>query len=88
VEKLRSDLLAAGAFEQDDYNPGQTADLPHTTVTLFRGIPASRLDLTSSFTYERVPEPPRRIAQIRSLIQTFVETVFPDYKKDGCPFPF
>ena len=57
-------------------------------MTLFRGIQGSRLDLTSSFTYERVPELPKRIAAIRSRIQSFVETVFADQKKEGCPFPF
>lgn len=88
VEKLRANLLAAGAFSQGDFNPGQTADLPHTTITLFRGINGSRLDQTASFTYERVAEPPKRIAEIRARIQTFVETAFPDFKKNGCPFPF
>jgi hypothetical protein len=88
VEKLRTDLLAAGAFEQGDFLPGQTADLPDTTVTLFRGIPGTRLDLSSSFTYERVPQLPQRIAAIRARIQTFVESVFTDFKTDGCPFPF
>jgi hypothetical protein len=88
VEKLQADLLAAGAFEQDDFHPGQTADLPETTVTLFRGLPATRLDLTASFTYERVPELPKRIAAIRSRIQSFVETVFADHQNDGCLFPF
>ena len=88
VEKLRKDLSAAGAFLQGDFNTGQTADLPHTTVTLFQGFTASRLDLTNSFTYERLPTLPPRLAQIRTLIQTFVETSFPDFKKNGCVFPF
>jgi hypothetical protein len=88
VEKLRTDLLAAGAFSQEDFNPGQTADLPHTTVTLFRGSNGSRLDRTASFTYERVPQLPRRLTEIRARIQAFVETTFVDFKKNGCPFPF
>lgn len=88
VEKLRADLLAAGAFDQEDFQPGQTADLPETTVTLFRGLPGTRLDLSASFTYERVVELPKRIAAIRARIQTFVETTFSDFKKDGCVFPF
>jgi hypothetical protein len=88
VEKLRKDLIAAGAFVQGDFNTGQTADLPHTTVTLFHGINGSRVDLTNSFTYERLPELPQRLTAIRALIQTFVETTFPDFKKNGCVFPF
>jgi hypothetical protein len=87
VEKLRADLLAAGAFAQEDFNTGQTADLPHTTVTLFRGG-GSRLDQTASFTYERVTRLPRRVTEIRARIQAFVETTFPEFKKNGCPFPF
>jgi hypothetical protein len=88
VEKLRADLLAAGAFEQEDFHPGQTADLPETTVTLFRGLSGTRLDLSSSFTYERVPELPKRIAEIRDRIRTLVETLFPEQKTENCPFPF
>jgi hypothetical protein len=88
VEKLRTDLLAAGAFDQEDFNPGQTADLPHTTVTLFRGSSGSRLDETASFTYERVSQLPPRLAEIRALIQAFVETTFVEFKKNGCHFPF
>jgi hypothetical protein len=88
VEKLRADLLAAGAFLQEDFNPGRTADLPHTTVTLFRGGSGSRLDRTASFTYERVPQLPPRISTIRARIQAFVETTFVEFKKNGCPFPF
>jgi hypothetical protein len=88
VEKLRADLVAAGVFEQGDFLPGQTADLPDTTVTLFRGVPGSRLDVSSSFTYERVPELPKRIGAIRALIEAFVGAVFPEAKKEGCPFPF
>jgi hypothetical protein len=57
-------------------------------MTLFRGIPGTRLDLSSSFTYERVADLPKRIADIRARIQTFVETLFADFKTDGCPFPF
>jgi hypothetical protein len=85
VEKLRTDLIAAGAFLQEDFNTGQTADLPHTTVTVFRGG-ASRLDQTSSFTYERVAKLPERVATIRALILDFVETI-PEFKKNGCQFP-
>jgi hypothetical protein len=87
VEKLRNDLLAAGAFSQKDFNTGQTADLPHTTVTLFRGS-STRLDQTASFTYERAPQLPRRLSEIRARIQTFVEATFVDFKKNGCHFPF
>jgi hypothetical protein len=88
VEKLRADLLAAGAFDQEDFSTGQTADLPHTTVTLFRGSSGSRLDETASFTYERSPRMPRRLAHIRGRIQAFVETTFVDFRKNGCSFPF
>jgi hypothetical protein len=88
VEKLRTDLIAAGAFIQGDFNTGQTADLPHTTVTLFLGSNSSRLDITNSFTYERLPELPGSITQIRTLMQTFVETTFADAKEKGCLFPF
>jgi hypothetical protein len=88
VEKLRMDLLVAGAFSQEDFNTGQTADLPHTTVTLFIGNKGSRLDQTNSFTYERLPQLPQRLAVIRALIQAFVETTFVDFKKNGCLFPF
>jgi hypothetical protein len=88
VEKLRADLIAAGAFIQGDFNTGQTADLPHTTVTVFLGSNSSRLDITNSFTYERLPELPGSITQIRALMQTFVETTFADVKEKGCLFPF
>jgi hypothetical protein len=88
VEKLRADLLAAGAFEQVDFIPGQTADLPYTTVTLFRGLPGTRLDLSSSFTFERVTQLPAALARVRDRIREFVETSFPDFRKDGCAFPF
>jgi hypothetical protein len=88
IDKLRADLLAAGAFEQVDFIPGQTADLPYTTVTVFRGFPATRLDLSSSFTFERVPQLPAPIARVRDRIREFVEATFPDFSKDGCFFPF
>ena len=88
VERLRADLIAAGAFDQEDFNTGQTADLPHTTVTLFRGGKGSRFDETVSFTYERVPQLPQRLAAIRARIQTFVETTFVDFRQNGCQFPF
>jgi hypothetical protein len=88
VEKLRADLLAAGAFEQADFIPGQTADLPYTTVTLFRGLPATRLDLSVSFTFERVVQLPAPLARVRDRIREFVEASFPDFGKDGCTFPF
>jgi hypothetical protein len=88
VEKLRMDLLVVGAFSQGDFNTGQTADLPHTTVTLFRGSNGSRLDQTASFTYERVAKLPERVAAIRALIRAFVETTFVDFQKNGCHFPF
>lgn len=88
VEQLRADLLIMGAFEQEDFNTGQTADLPHTTVTLFRGNSGSRFDQTASFTYERVAELPKTIAGIRGRIQTFVETAFPNFRQNGCVFPF
>jgi hypothetical protein len=88
VERLRADLIAAGALNQEDFNTGQTADLPHTTVTLFRGIPGSRVDQTNSFTYERVAQLPRPIAEIRARIESFVEATFVEFKKNGCPFPF
>jgi hypothetical protein len=87
VERLRTDLLTAGAFSQGDFNTGQTADLPHTTVTIFRGG-SSRLDQTNSFTYERVSQLPKLLTGIRALIQTFVETTFPDFRQNGCVFPF
>jgi hypothetical protein len=88
VEKLRADLLAAGAFALVDFIPGQTADLPYTTVTLFRGLPATRLDLSASFTFERVAKLPEPLARVRDRIREFVETAFPDFGKDGCVFPF
>lgn len=88
VEKLRTDLLAAGAFNQEEFNTGQTADLPHTTVTLFMGNNRSRLDQTNSFTYERVAQLPQRITVIRALIETFTKTTFAELGKNGCPFPF
>ena len=55
---------------------------------VFQGIKDSRLDLSNSFTYERLPELPARLTAIRARIQTFVETTFPDFKKNGCVFPF
>jgi hypothetical protein len=88
VEKLRADLLAAGAFEQVDFIPGQTADLPYTTVTLFRGLPVTRLDLSVSFTFERVTQLPARLAAVRDRIRDFVAATFPDFAKNGCAFPF
>lgn len=88
VERLRMDLLAAGAFSQADFNTGQTADLPHTTVTLFRGNTRSRYDDTTSFTYERVARLPRSLTEIRELIRAFIETTFADFQKNGCLFPF
>lgn len=87
VEKLRADLIVAGAFRQEDFNTGQTADLPHVTVTLFRGG-AARLDQTNSFTYERVPRLPASISTMRARIQAFVEATFPEIKQNGCSFPF
>jgi hypothetical protein len=88
VEKLRADLLAAGAFEQADFIPGQTADLPFTTVTLFRGLPGTRFDLSSSFTYERVNQLPAPVAAVRDRIRNFVTATFADFAKNGCAFPF
>jgi hypothetical protein len=89
VERLRSDLLAAGAFVQGDFNTGQTADLPHTTVTIFLGGgKSSRTDQTNSFTYERLTQLPQRLTVIRARIRTFVEATFPDFTKHGCSFPF
>jgi hypothetical protein len=88
VEQLRKDLRAAGGMFQADYSTGQTADLPYTTVTLFLGINGSRLDLTNSFTYERLSTLPPRLTAIRARIQTFVETTFPEFKQNGCSFPF
>jgi hypothetical protein len=72
VEKLRKDLNEAGAFIQGDFDTGQTADLPHTTVTVFLGAGGTRLDQTNSFTYERLPDLPAGLTQIRGLLQTCV----------------
>jgi hypothetical protein len=88
VEKLRADLIAAGAFIQGDFDTGQTADLPYTTVTVFLGGGGTRLDQTNSFTYERLPELPTGLTQMRGLIQTFVETTFEGFRENGCAFPF
>jgi hypothetical protein len=66
LETVRENIQAHGFCGLDDptcaqINTGQTADLPHTTVTLFRGSSGSRFDQTTSFTYERVLQLPQRL---------------------------